>query len=306
MISKIKYQDFLWLNIKKPTKKDLEYLETNFNFHPVVIKELKKPSVRAHVDHFEDYLYFVYHIPIYDPSIRSSVPKEIDFIVTQNCLITATYESIDIFEEFFKKCKEDLRLQELYLRDGPGGVIVEIIKIAIQFAFRELTHIAEKLGMVEREIFSEGADEETKVKEISFIKRDILNFQLITRPHQKLLHSLFLEGSKFFGRKYKVYFSTIEAEEMKVIDTLQNYRDMIDSLEETNSNLINIKINKIMKIITVLAFITFPLTFLSSLFGMNVEYAPFLGRPGDFWIISLSMLVLAFLMFVYFKRKKWI
>ena len=156
MISKIKYQDFLWLNIKKPTKKDLEYLETNFNFHPVVIKELKKPSVRAHVDHFEDYLYFVYHIPIYDPAIRSSVPKEIDFIVTQNCLITATYESIDIFEEFFKKCKEDLRLQELYLRDGPGGVIVEIIKIAIQFAFRELTHIAEKLGMVEREIIQKS------------------------------------------------------------------------------------------------------------------------------------------------------
>jgi len=306
MISKIKYQDFLWLNIKKPTKKDLEYLRTNFNFHPVVIKELKKPSVRAHVDHFEDYLYFVYHIPIYDPSIRSSVPKEIDFIVTKNCLITATYESIDILEEFFKKCKEDIKLQELYLRDGPGGVIVEIIKIAIQFAFRELTHIAEKLRMVEREIFSERADEERKVKEISFIKRDILNFQLITRPHQKLLHSLFLEGSKFFGRKYKVYFSTIEAEEMKVIDTLQNYRDMVDSLETTNSNLINIKINKIMKIITVLAFITFPLTFLSSLFGMNVEYAPFLGRPGDFWIISLSMLVLAFLMFVYFKRKKWI
>jgi magnesium transporter len=306
MISKIKYQNFLWLNITRPQKKDIEYLKTNFNFHPIVLKELQKPSVRAHVDHFEDYLYFVYHIPIYDPSIHSSVPKEIDFIVTKNCLITATYEEIDIFEDFFKKCKEDLKFQELYMKDGPGGVIVEIIKIAIQFAFRELTHIAEKLRKVENEIFLEGRDEEKKVKEISFIKRDILNFQLITRPHQKLLHSLFLEGSKFFGRKYRVYFSTIEAEEMKVNDTLQNYRDMIDSLEETNSNLINIKINKIMKIITVLAFITFPLTFLSSLFGMNVKYAPFLGKPGDFWVISLSMLVLAFLMFAYFKRKKWI
>ncbi|MCD5396239.1 MAG: magnesium transporter CorA family protein [Candidatus Pacebacteria bacterium] len=306
MIEKIKHQDFLWLNIKKPTKKDLEYLSTNFNFHPIVIKELKKPSIRSHVDHFEDYLYFVYHIPIYDPEIRSSVPKEIDFIVTKNCLITATYEEIDIFEEFFKKCKEDLRLQELYLREGPGRIIVEIIKIAIQFALRELTHIAKKLRMAEREIFSERLDEERKVKEISFIKRDILNFQLITRPHQKLLHSLFLEGSKFFGRKYKIYFSTIEAEEVKVSDTIQNYRDMIESLEKTNSNLIEIKINRIMKVITVLAFITFPLTFLSSLFGMNVKYAPFLGKPYDFWIISLSMLFLAFLMFAYFKKKKWI
>lgn len=306
MISKIKYQDFIWLNIKKPTKKDLDYLKTNFHFHPVVIKELEKPSVRSHVDHFEDYLYFVYHIPIYDPQIRSSVPKEIDFIVTKNCLITATYEPIDIFEEFFQKCKDDIKMQNLYMKDGPGGVIVEIVKIAIHFALRELTHIAEKLRAIERTIFSEEKDEEAKVREISYIKRDILNFQLITRPHQKLLHSLFLEGSKFFGRKYRVYFSTIEAEEMKVSDTLQNYRDIIDSLEETNSNLINIKINKVMKIITVLAFITFPLTFISSLFGMNVKYAPFLGKVGDFWIISLSMLGLAFLMFLYFKKKKWI
>lgn len=306
MMEKIKYRDFLWIHLICPTEKDLEYLQENFNFHQVVIKELRKPSVRSHVDHFEDYLYFVYHIPIYEPSIRSSVPKEIDFIMTRNTLITATYEKIDIFQEFFEKCKEDIKFQELYLLEGPGMVVAEIIKIAIQFAFRELTHIGEKLRMVENEIFKEGKDEEEKVKEISYIKRDILNFQLISRPHRSLLHSLFLEGSKFFGRKYKLYFSTLEAEESKIIDTLQNYRDIIDSLEETNSNLINIKINKVMKIITVLAFITFPLTFIASLFGMNAKFAPILGRPGDFWIISSLMIVLAILMFIYFKRKKWI
>jgi len=306
MISKIKYQDFLWINIYKPSRKDIKYLEENFNFHPVVLKELQKPSARAHVDHFEDYLYFVYHIPIYEPQLRSSIPKEIDFIVTKNCLITATYEEIDIFKDFFKKCSKDARAQELYMRFGPGGIIVEIIKIAILFALRELTHIAEKLHKVERVIFTETISEEAKVREISFIKRDILNFQLITRPHQKLLHSLFLEGSKFFGNKYKIYFSTIEAEEMKVVDTLQNFRDIIESLETTNSNLINIKINKVMKVITVLAFITFPLTFLSSLFGMNAAYAPILGRKYDFWIIASAMLFLAFLMYNYFKRKKWI
>lgn len=306
MISRIKYQDFLWINIYKPSRKDIQYLEENFHFHPLVLKELRKPSARAHVDHFEDYLYFVYHIPIYDPSLKSSIPKEIDFIVTKNCLITATYEEIDIFKEFFKKCQKDEEARAFYLKSGPGGVIVEIIKIAILFALRELTHIAEKIHKVEREVFSENLSEEEKVKEISFIKRDILNFQLITRPHQKLLHSLFLEGSKFFGRKYRIYFSAIESEEMKVIDTLQNFRDIIESLETTNANLIDVKINRIMKVITVLAFITFPLTFLSSLFGMNASYTPILGKKYDFWIISGAMIFLAFLMYKYFKKKRWI
>ena len=299
MISRIKYRNFLWINIYKPSRKDIKYLEENFHFHPLVLKELRKPSARAHVDHFEDYLYFVYHIPIYDPELRSSIPKEIDFIVTKNCLITATYEEIDIFKKFFRNCQKDEEARAFYLKSGPGGVIVEIIKIAILFALRELTHIAEKIRKVEREIFSDYLAEEEKVKEISFIKRDILNFQLITRPHQKLLHSLFLEGSKFFGRKYRIYFSAIEAEEMKVIDTLQNFRDIIESLEITNAN-------KVMKVITVLAFITFPLTFLSSLFGMNASHAPLLGQKYDFWIIAGAMLFLAFLMYRYFKKKRWI
>ena len=306
MIAKIKHQDKLWINIYKPSKKDIEYLEQNFNFHPVVLKELQEPSARAHVDHFEDYLYFVYHIPVYDADLRSSIPKEIDFLVTKDCLITATYEEISILRHFFRECEDNIKSRELYMRAGPGGVIVEIIKIAIQFSLRELSHIAQRLRQVERDIFVNDIDEEKKVRDISFLKRDILNFQLITRPHQKLLHSLFLEGGKFFGRKYKIYFSAIEAEEMKIADTIQNFRDVIESLETTNSNLINVRINKIMKVITVLAFITFPLTFLSSLFGMNTTSAPFIGQRYDFWIISGSMLVIAFFMYLFFKKRHWI
>jgi len=306
MITQIKYQNFFWIKIYRPTKEDLNFLKETFNFHSVVLEELKKPSIRAHVDHFNDYLYFVYHIPIFEPHLQSSQPREIDFIVTSNHLITVTYKKIEILEDFFKELSNDFKKQALYMERGPGGLLAEILKRAIHFSLRELVHIGEKIHRIEKEIFSEKVDEIEKVRRISLVKRDILNFQLVVRPHQKLLHSLFLEGSKFFGKRYKMYFSSIESEEMKVIDTLQNYRDIIESLEITNSNIINIKINRIMKIFTVLAFITFPLTFLSSLFGMNVRYAPFLGKPGDFWIIAGAMLFFASCMFVYFRKRKWI
>ena len=306
MINKIKYKDFTWINILKPTKKDIKYLDDNFHFHPLVLKELRNPSIRAHIDHWQDYLYFVYHTPEFEKQIETSQPKEIDFLITRNHLITVHYQKIEVLEKILEACRKDEESLAFYMSNGVGGMLYKILEKLIQFSLRQLTHIGEKINQVEKTIFSDSTNEIEKVKKISYIKRDILNFQLISRPHQKLLQSLFLEGNKFFGRKFKIYFSGLEEDHLKVSSSLQNYRDIIESLETTNSNLIDIKINDIMKIFTILAFVTFPLTLISSIFGMNTTNTPIIGQSHDFWIIIIIMSSMAALMFIYFRYKKWI
>ncbi len=305
MIKKIKYKNYIWFDIYKPSKKDIEFIEKDFHFHPLVINELKRPSIRAHVDHWNDYLYFVYHTPEFDRNFESSQPKEIDFLITKERLITVHYEKIEVLEEVFKKCS-NLKNCSYFMEEGPDYLVYRILESSIKFSLRQLYHIGERLSKIEKDIFNENIKEVLKVKEISYIKRDILNFQLISRPHQKLLKSLFLEGKKFFGKRFMIYFSSLEQDHLKVSDMLQNYRDIIESLESTNSNLVNIKINEVMKIFTILAFVTFPLTLVSSMFGMNTLNTPIIGSRYDFWTIFIIMVALTFLMFLYFKRKKWI
>ena len=306
MINRIKHKDFIWIDIFKPTKKDIKYLDENFHFHSLILKELRTPSIRAHIDHWQDYLYFVYHTPEFENQIETSQPKEIDFLITKNCLITVHYQKISTLAEIFKGCKNNAKSLNFYMNNGPGELLYKILEELIQFSLRQLTHIGEKISRVEKAVFSDYLSEVEKVKKISYIKRDILNFQLISRPHQKLLQSLFLEGNKFFGKSFKIYFSGLEEDHLKVSSSLQNYRDIIESLETTNSNLINIKINDIMKIFTILAFVTFPLTLISSIFGMNTTNTPIVGHSHDFWSIIIIMSSIAVLMFIYFRHKKWI
>ncbi len=304
MIKKIKYKNYIWLDVYKPSKKDIQFIEESFHFHPIVINELKRPSIRAHVDQWNDYLYFVYHTPEFDQSYGSSQPREIDFLITKERLITVHYEKIEILEEILKKC-QDLKNCSYFMEEGPDYLLYRILEASIKFSLRQLYHIGERISKIEKDIFKDSIKEVNKVKEISYIKRDILNFQLISRPHQKLLKSLFMDGRKFFGKKFMIYFSSLEQDHLKVSDMLQNYRDIVESLESTNSNLVNIRINEIMKIFTILAFVTFPLTLLSSMFGMNTAHTPIIGYKYDFWMILLLMSLLTFLMFLYFKNKNW-
>ena len=306
MLRQQKYKNFIWIDIIKPTNKDIKYLEDNFHFHPLVLKELRRPSIRAHVDHWDDYLYFVYHTPEFENKLNTSQPREIDFIITKTHLITVRYENIEILDKIIKECSKDIKNCYFYMAEGPGYMLYRILESSIKLSLRQLVHIGEKISKIEKAIFSDDYKELDKVKSISLIKRDILNFQLASRPHQKLLHSLFSEGNKFFGRRFKMYFSNLEQDHLKVTDTLQNYRDIIESLETTNSNLVNVKINEVMKIFTILAFVTFPLTLFSSMFGMNTQDTPIIGNPHDFWYITIAMSLLTVIMFVFFKYKKWI
>lgn len=306
MRQEVKYKNFIWIDISKPSQNDINFLKENFHFHPLVLKELKRPSLRAHIDHWQDYLYFVYHTPEFESELQTSQPREIDFLITKTHLITVHYQPIEVIEEIFKKSKTSSDYLIFYLGQGPGEGLYRILEESIKFSLRQLTHIGEKIDQVEKLIFDERANEVKKVERISSIKRDILNFQLISRPHQKLLHSLFIKGNKFFGRKFKIYFSNLEQDHLKVSDTLQNYRDIIESLETTSSNLINIKMNNVMKLFTILAFVTFPLSLFTSMFGMNTVNTPIIGGRYDFWIIVIIMSVITVLMFVYFRYKKWI
>ena len=308
MIQKIKYKDFIWLNIKEPTKKDIDYLAENFHFHPLILEELRKPSLRSHIDHWQDYLYFVYHIPEFERKISSSQPKEIDFLLTKTHLITVHYERVKILEAVIKKIKADEKEMKFYFEDGPGFLLYKILKESTSYSLRQLAHIKEKISLVEKEIFDKKASikkQEQLVQSISLIKRDILNFQLTSHPHQKLLESLFLEGNKFFGRRFKIYFSSLAQEHLRVEDNLENYQKVLESLETTCNNLVNLRINEVMKIFTILAFITFPLMLFTSMFGMNTAHTPILGCQYDFWLIIFIMTSLTVLMYFYFKSKRW-
>jgi magnesium transporter len=282
-----------WYNIEKPTDKDLDWLQKKFGIHPIIAEELRVPSARGKVEVYKNYLFFIYYFPIYDEQDEASSRAEIDFIITKDSIITVHYGDV-------KEVVENFNLQTV---GSPMEMMYTLIEHLINFEERELRHIREKVELVGKQIFK---DKEREVLErITYLKRDVSEYRIIVRLQGPIFRSLLIKGEKFWGKDAEVYLNDLIGDQLKVVNQLEDYREAIADFEDTNNQLMNLKINTVMKTFTSLSFLTFPFMLIAALFSMNTQGTPIVGLPHAFWIVFGIMVVGMIAMTVYFKRKGW-
>jgi magnesium transporter len=282
-----------WLDLERPTERDISLLREKFGLHPVIVDELKGPSARARVEEHDGYLFFIYYFPKYDTDDEASVRTEIDFIVTKDTVATIHYEPLTKALTNFHVTKEATTFALIY----------DIVEHLITFEERQLRHIREKVEQVGREIFK---DKEKEVLErLTYLKRDVSEYRITVRLQEPILRSLITKGKEFWGGEAEIYLNDLLGDHMKVMNQLEDYRDAISDFEDTNNQLMNMKINTVMKTFTSLSFLTFPFMLLAALFSMNTQDTPIINLPGAFWIIFGIMVVGMITLAAYFKNKRW-
>lgn len=304
MITTIKHNGITWINIDSPAAKDVTELAKEYPIHPLIAEELISPTLRSKVDIYHNSIYLILHFSMFNPATQISNNCEVDFVVGKNFLITTMYKRLEPLEYIVKSANTKPAVREKYFQKHAGNLLFYILKELYEFSLRELDHIQVKINRVEEQIF-DGAEKEV-VRKISILKRDILDFRRAVCPHDSILKSFEEHGKNLFGKDYEPYLNVLSGEHAKVKNLMESSKEIIDSLHETNESLLTTKTNEIIKILTIMAFITFPLMLFSSLFGMNTKATPILGMTGDFWIIIFAMLLTTFGMFLYFKKKKWL
>jgi len=304
MIQTLKSKKMTWINLLAPTAKEVDDVRKKFKIHPLIAGELSKPTLRSRVDVYDKVLYLILHFPIFDQKKRSSVPSEIDFVIGKNFIITAHYKTIDPFDNLIKVCNLDSGIRNECLGEHSGHLLFSILKRLYNFSLRELDHIDQKITKIEDEIFD--GNEKDMVKELSILGRDVLDFRRTIQPQETVLSSLEHAGIKFFPKSFDPYLAYIYGEYYRVWNLLENHKETIEALQSTNESLLSTKTNETMKILTIMAFITFPLSLIAGIFGMNAHEMPIVGGAGDFWIIMGIMAVATFFMFMFFRFLKWI
>lgn len=282
-----------WVDVANPSNDDLAWLGKEYKLHPIIVDEMRGPSARGRVEAYKDYLYFIYYFPVYDRGDEASTRTEIDFVITKDGVATVHYDGLDGVMEGLDITKCDSSLLVMY----------RIIEHLINFQERQLRHIREKVEAVGKEIFK---DKEREVLErITYVKRDVSEYRIIVRLQEPILRSLLAKGKKFWGDSAEVYLNDLMGDQLKVVNQLEDYREAISDFEDTNNQLMNLKINSVMKTFTSLSFLTFPFLLIAALFSMNTRDTPIIDLPGAFWIV-LSIMVLGMIgMTAYFRRKGW-
>ena len=304
MISRRTIHNFTWIDLFSPTESEIRDIATEYNLEYFTAHDLGSPTPRPKVRAYESgkYLCSVFHIPAFKHSHVSEQPQEIDFVIGRNVLITARYENIDAFHTFERESDVENLLGK-YNTHYPH-VFVHLMHEIQNCLFDELAHIEDWITHIEQQIFA-GRQKEM-VMDISQAGKNILNFSRAIKPHREIFVFLKEQSHDRFGHSFTEGLGTLIKTHDRIDEMAKNNLDMLLELRATNDSILSTGQNEVMKTLTILASITFPLSLIASIFGMNTKSLPIIGHPHDFLIVIGMMGVSTLMMFFFFKYKKWL
>ncbi|MGH2982590.1 MAG: magnesium transporter CorA family protein, partial [Solirubrobacterales bacterium] len=301
-IEQIDGEGLRWTNIERPGAPERAWLEEHFDFHALDLEDVLSRNQRPKIDAYDDYLFIVLHFPIFDPSVGRLGAGELDLFVGPGFLVTIPNQPLQPVEYLFERCRSKEELREQLFARGSGYLLYRVVDDSFDYCFPMLRKIGNKLDVLEEEIF-EGRSEEI-VRDISNVKQEIINFRKVIRPQRPVLRDLERVKERYLSpdMDLEIYFDDIVDANERIWDMLENDKEVVEALEETNESVLSHRVNDVLRVLTAFSVVILPLTLIASLWGMNVG-VPGEGDPEDFWAIVAAMAALLVSMLAYFRRR---
>ncbi|MFM8793206.1 MAG: magnesium transporter CorA family protein, partial [Solirubrobacterales bacterium] len=269
-VEEIEAAGIRWFNVEQPGPAEQAWLEEHFEFHPLDIEDVFSKNQRPKIDEYPDYLFLVLHIPVFNREIGRLGTGELDLFVGSDFVVTLPSRSLPPVEYLFERCRADEDLREKIFSRGSGYLMYRLVDDSFDYCFPMLRKIGNKLDALEDEIF-EGRSEDV-VRDISNAKQEIINFRKVIRPQRPVLQDLERAKARYLtgGIDLEIYFDDIIDAHERIWDLLENYKEVIEALEETNESFLSHRVNDALRVLTAITVIVLPLTLIASIFGMNV------------------------------------
>ncbi len=289
-----------WINLISPSQEDVATLKSLTPIHPLVLDELLSPSDRTHAEEHEDYVFIVYHFPIYSTNERSSRRAELDIIATNDTFITASYEELEPVQQFQRDLETRLKKEVT----SSAHLLYHLLSIVNDFSMRQLKHVEKKANYVGEQLFKR--QDRKLLEEISYIKRDLLEFSLVSVSQRSILDSLLNVATDFWGVKQRPYFLDLVGDFSKVHYLLESLKATIESYSETISQIFEFKTSEIIRRFSILGFLTFPMILYATIALQPKVEAGLIETAGDFWIqFGIVALIVATAAW-FFRKKGWL
>jgi magnesium transporter len=304
-IAELEFGGLTWIHLDTPTQDEAEALAERFGWHALDVEDVISKRQRPKVDDYVDdgYLFAVLHFPVYDKSIGRLNAAELDVFLGPDYLVTLPTVELLPVTRLFRRCAEDDELRESLFTKGSGRLLYEVLDDLFDYCFPILDKIGHKLDVIEDEVF-EGRSEEV-VRDISNVKQEIISYRKIIKPERPTLRVLEGHVERFLPEELELYFDDIVDAAERIWDLLDNYKEVVEALEDTNEAVISHRQNRILQILTIFSVVLLPLTLISGIFGMNVNF-PGYGTHTAFWIIVGGMIVTIVGMLGFFRWKRWL
>jgi magnesium transporter len=294
-----------WVNIEHPGALERSWLEEHFDFHALDLEDVLSRNQRPKIDVYDDYLFIVLHLPVFDRAAGRLGTGELDLFVGPDYLVTIPNQPLQPVEYLFERCRGKEELREQLFAPGSGFLLYRLVDDSFDYCFPMLRKIGNKLDALEDDIFEERADE--VVRDISNVKQEIINFRKVIRPQRPVLRDLEKVKQRYLATDLdlEIYFDDIVDAHERIWDMLENYKEVAEALEETNESVISHRLNDILRVLTSISVVMLPLTLIASIMGMN-SWVPFEHDEAGFFVVLVVMAVILIGLVAYFRRRRWL
>lgn len=291
-----------WINIDGIHHiETIEKIGNKFNIHPLVLEDILHTTQRPKLEDYDNHIFIVLRMFIYNEELHEIKNEQVSLILGKNYLLTFQEDIGDVFDSV----RERLRKGGPKIRNGGIDYLAYALMDAVVDSY---FHILEKVGEDIEEIEDRLVvnPEKDDLKKVHQLRRDLILLRKSVWPLREVLSQLQRNEAGLINKSTEIYLRDVYDHTIQVIDTIESYRDMVVGMLDVYLSSLSNKMNEVMKVLTIIATVFIPLTFLAGVYGMNFEHFPELHYewmyPGGFWIFTI---VAIGLMLWLFKRKKW-
>ncbi len=303
-MTRLRHQNFVWIDVPNPTEPEVRALQKEFGFHALDTEDVLSPAQRPKLDFYPNYLFLILLFPLYDRASREILSSEVDVFIFPNALLTFHQNNLTPIIELRRNCERDEAVRARILADTPALLLYEILDRLLTYTYPMLDHVSLDIKNIERHIFS--GYERAMVQETLIIRRNIVNFRKIMQSHKSVIKRLLDRSTSFFpAQKLSAYFNNLIEHTKDIWETLDNDKETIEALQQTNEALISFRLNDILKLLTILSVIMLPIGIIASVLGMNVPM-PWSESPISLPIALAVMLSVALTLTTVFRAMKWL
>jgi magnesium transporter len=309
-IAELEGDGLTWIHLEAPSQEEVQLLADRFGWHPLDVEDVLSRRERPKIDVYTEedeagYLFAVLHFPVYNPSVSRLDAGELDVFLGPDYIVTLPNVELKPVTRLFRRCAESDEFRHQQFARGSGRLLYEVLDDLYDYCFPILDKIGLKLRQIDEEIDDIAPRAKERVRAIHKVKQEIISYRKIVRPQRPTLRQLERQIERFLPEDLELYFDDIVDASERIWDNLDNYKEVVEALEDTNEALISHQQNDILYVLTIFSVVMLPLTFLTGFFGMNVHFPGFNTTNG--FLVSLTLFLVTIVgMLSFFRYKKWL
>lgn len=291
-----------WINVNGLSHTDsIIKIGDFFKLHPLIVEDIVDTGQRPKIDEYDSYLFIVTKMLYFDED-KKFIDEHISFVIGEDYVLTFQESEKDVFNGV----RSRLKTQKSRIRGAGADYLgFALLDAIIDNYFTIIDNITDQVEEIENQLFVENVSD-TITKDIQYLKNEILKVRKSIFPSREVIGRIVKSESALINEKTVNYFKDLQDHIVLISENIDVVREMIWGLMDMYMTTVSNKMNSIMKVLTIIATIFIPLTFIVGVYGMNFEYMPELKSPYGYQIIWGVMILIFIGLLMYFRKKKWL